>query len=401
MPLRGIPSHASSHIPTGSDILSNYNLKWSVIGTGTQSWLPNPPARCSFHVAGRYWVFYGDGANLGFRTSQDGITWSAFTAVRATTGYQFSVDWDGSNFHYVVRVGFPSSVLYYRMGRANAGGTITWLAAEQTVLTCDAAHGSGDIDIRVDTNGYPWIAYDYRTVATNNNVAMVTKSKTKNGTWTDENILFAAPYQFSASVFNPDLWCSLTTLTNGKMYVMGMPGIGATGEVNIKGRLWDGAAWQAEETVVTAGADVMASGHISPVAFGDDIHLIYGVYIVATPTIDAYHTKRTYGIGWSAPTAVRLRAATRQTVLSIDDFGTLYCFWLDEPTAGHVYYKKNVSGVWDVNPLDWFMELEAFNPSWSCSVSSKAYNGKIIFVYSTLVASPYNYKVAILSKVLN
>ncbi|KKM91072.1 hypothetical protein LCGC14_1232350, partial [marine sediment metagenome] len=204
----------------------------STIDTTTTVWaFGGAGQRYAFYAVGRFWVFYSDGTNFVWRTSTDGAAWSGATTVRTSSaGYKASVAFDGTYVHYVHRESSSSSIITYRMGLSNSNGTITWQAAEQTVISMDAAHRSNDPVIAIDSNGYPWIVYDYQTMATTNAVAYVTKSKTKNGTWTDEDILFTAPYQFSASTFEkaaaPHLWGAVVPLSGGEVYVMAQPGGG-------------------------------------------------------------------------------------------------------------------------------------------------------------------------------
>lgn len=380
----------------------------NLVGTSTASngWVVgNPYQRYTFFAVGRYWCFYTSGANMGWKTSIDGILWTAFTNIRAATrGYHFCFAFDGTNFHYCYSLSDYGAAMYYRMGTANADGTITWLAAEQTALAVDANHRVNDPSISIDSNGYPWIAYGYTTTVTFDAVAYVHKSKTKNGTWTDENVLFASPYQFSASTFNagnpnPVPWCFAVPLTSGKMYAIattdGNNTVGGA-EKNTKGRLWDSAAWAAEETCVTS--NTIGSADICAVNSGDDVHLTIAIFTTYPTDLTLYHYKRTYGVGWGAGAVVRVHPTNqlKHAVLSIDNVGTLYCFWGDEPVAKHFYYKRCVAGVWDINPTDWFTETDAITVGVSPVVSSQVYNGVIILASATLVASPYNYKMATL-----
>lgn len=527
----------------------------NLVGTSTAAggWVVGAPyQRFSFFAVTKYWCFYTNGGDMGWRTSADGIVWSAFTAIRAASpGYWFSVAFDGVNFHYVYTNTDWDGDLYYRMGTANSDGTIAWLAAEQLVLNIDANHLATDPSIAVDSNGYPWIGYGFcGPNPVYDTYAYVAKSKTKNGTWTHENVLFASPYQFSASMFTlgtyPSAWCSVIPLTSGKMYAAvqtngptaGMSGFtgpitvaimflagwsgikligaddgvidGSVGggnyllnkfiavatdtctnvrvkcsgvghvkvavyadndgypgarlakqdastvvvlgwntialeascdltngvpywlavisdnaivgydltaglnyyykaeiyatftfpdpaasgiaERNMKGRLWDGGAWGAEETCVTS--DYIAAASISAVPSGDDVHVTYGIWNPSPTNIDHYHAKRTYGVGWGAPALVRARVATvMQACLSISNAGILYHFWQNEPVAKHGYYKKYIGGAWDAAPTDWFTEADALTLTGELGVvSNKSYNRVIIFSTPTLNASPYNYK---------
>jgi len=106
------------------------------LNTSTSSTATHMPhQRASFYGAGRHWVFYTDGINFGYRSSVDGKTWSAFTAIRgATIGRLFSVWYDGTYVHYVIAPEGVRAYTYYRRGVPNADGSITWSAPEQSAI---------------------------------------------------------------------------------------------------------------------------------------------------------------------------------------------------------------------------------------------------------------------------
>jgi hypothetical protein len=358
----------------------------SVMGTSTTSWPTGAPyQRFSYYANTKYWCFYTDGTNMGWRTSSNASTWSAFTTIRACdAGYQFSVAFDGTHFHYVYSNTASDGDIFYRMGTANNDGSITWLAVEQTVLSVDATHGVTDPSIAVDSNGYPWIAYGYwqTTAPVYDTYAYVCTSTTKNGLFTTPGV-----YQFSSATFNigtsPSAWCAIAPLASGKMYfivqtdgTLALPGY----EKNMKGRLYN-AGWGAEETPVTSS--VIGAASVSIVPQGDDVHISYAAS-------DNAYVKRTYSTGlWSSPVSIGGGLST----LTIDNAGTLLDFWINNPTTNHIYYKKCTNGVWDTNATDW---LTSAVIAQSLVVSNNEYNGFIIINNPTLIASPYDYNIHLL-----
>jgi hypothetical protein len=371
------------------------------IGTTTAHWSTGwPGQRYTFFANGLYWVWYSDGKDMVFTTSANGVDWSSATRVRACkAGYQFSVAFDGTYFHYVFT---PTELdayngIYYRMGLANSDGTITWQVTEQKAWDIDSHHLCTDPTIAVDSNGYPWIAtgYSQYAVALFDTYGYVLKSSTKNGTWTNETTLFTSPYQFSTARYNtyphlPSAWAFVVPLTKGKVYV----GIQTNGnyvtsgaEKNMKGRLWDGSVWGSEETPVTS--DYIGSACVSTVAIGDNIHMTYG-------TADThYYVNRIYGSNWSSPISVV--SYKGQGCLSVDNTGVLYFFWEDSPSANHVYYKRCINGTWDASATDWFTSSETlFENSAHPICSDKAYKNNIIFLYPTKTSSNYNMHVAVI-----
>jgi len=80
--------------------------------------------RKGFYAAGRFWAFYSDGTNAGWKTSADGTTWTgAFTSIAACIyGTHFSVWFDGTYVHYAR---YKTNDLFYRRGTPVDDGTIT------------------------------------------------------------------------------------------------------------------------------------------------------------------------------------------------------------------------------------------------------------------------------------
>ncbi len=376
-----------------------------VVGASTagDSWTQGAPyQRYTFFAATRYWCFYSDGTSMGFVSSPDGVKWNTFTAIRASSlGPNFSVVFDGTYIHYVYSpVWTIGGDVYYRMGQPNSDGTITWLQAEQTVKEITGTQYTSDPHIIVDSNGYPWVSHGVREAGKAH--AWLAKSSTKNGVWTNEATLFTSPYQFSDSVFictsNPKVWCMLTALDGGMVYAIAQTdGFYSVdpGEKNTKGRLWNGSSWEAEETVVVSDAVVSASHSV--VAYGNDVHLIYSLrHADPSPSLlDTYYIRRSASTGWETPVLIEAAGIdagrARQSLLSVDDDGTLYCFWTNWPSANHAYYKKCIAGIWDIDATDWIAEPSALR-HWSLNVSDKPYNGVIIF---TTIASSSPYSVLV------
>lgn len=144
-----------------------------------------PYQRNIFYSNGLWWCFYCDGADMVYRTSSDdGATWSSATTVAALPdgiGANFDITYDGTYIHYVRNTTAVQDGLAYRRGTPQSNGTISWSAAEQTVL--DSTEDARDPNIVVDSNGYPWISYSDYDVAGPKDPTVITSS-TNDGTWT-------------------------------------------------------------------------------------------------------------------------------------------------------------------------------------------------------------------------
>ena len=283
----------------------------------------NTKQRHSFYVNGLYWVFYEDGNNLDYRTSSDSATWSAAITIRTVEdGSDFGVYLDGSNIHYAAKSN-ADNYIKYRQGVANSNGTITWIAAEGNVVDIGGVSTNCYPSIAVDTNGLPWIAY---YTAAN---PMVTKSTVGNGTWLTDSPDF--PYSLGAgAVWNP----LIVPLTNGRMFVAYK--YGAAGGDVIKAKRWTGVAWGAErETIAVAAATI---GKFQMVAQDDDVHIVS----LEVTSHNIIYAKYEYSTNSFVDEETLYDGSTLATfpIITKTNYNDLYVFWVNDPTADHVYYIK-------------------------------------------------------------
>ena len=120
--------------------------------------------RRNWRAVGRIWLWYWDGTNIVYQSRPaGGGSWTSPEAVRVCDDrLNFATWFDGTYFHYAYSQGLqgtPSSIVYYRRGLANADGTITWSAAEQTVQAHNSSWRRRRLSICVDDGGYPWIVW--------------------------------------------------------------------------------------------------------------------------------------------------------------------------------------------------------------------------------------------------
>jgi hypothetical protein len=313
-----------------------------------------------FYAHGKYWVFYPE-AEIKFRTSIDGVTWSAATVVctGGPDGGVFSTWYDGTYVHYVRSTGIPTESLLYRRGRPNPDGTITWSTPdEQTVIEVspdlNALH---EPFVTVDSAGYPWIGYRWGTDG--DRWPNCTKSSLNNGTWqTDTNF----PYQLSP-LSRANWAVSIVPLTQQKVYAVYLS-IGYLEPLGaVRGRLWNGTDFEPEELIAPATISGRTRFAHSVVARENDVYLTF--LNISTPNQILFYN-RTYSSGWSPQETVQSDVpSTSFPVLSINSSTTdFYCFWADNDT---IYYKKRVNGYWDADATAWLNELNMREDSLSCS----------------------------------
>jgi len=354
----------------------------STVGTSTTDQATTAAfQRKTFYANGRYWVFYSDGAKMMFRTSTDGSSWTAATQVRSAcdSGQDFSVWVDGMKIHYAYAEGYTDShIIYYRKGTLNSDGTITWSAAEQTAEN-GGPYSRGRPKVAVDSDGYPWIIFEKGT-ASGNTVA-VTKSSTKDGTWTTDS---GFPHSLRSAAAYTSFRGALVPLTNGKMY--------ATYTKNgnkIKGQLWNGSAWGTEETATSS--TIYKGWAMSMTSSGDDVYLAF-----LSTSYNVIYVNRTSG-SWGSEATIK-SSATSSSYPSISaDGGDVYVFWAGSPSADHIYYRKHSGGSWG-SEVDWIDEsTDGLTRNDALSAYETSYGGKIGLTYLTGSASPYNVRFAYLS----
>ncbi len=132
--------------------------------------------RKSFFGYGRYWVFYGDGYNVYFKSSVDNSTWTTATNLfAASTGNATSIWFDGTYVHYIR--GSITVNVCYRRGLPATDGTITW-GAEDDIESFGAIRNT----ICLDSDGYPCVTYTRYSTGR----MYLSRSSTKDGTWTTD-----------------------------------------------------------------------------------------------------------------------------------------------------------------------------------------------------------------------
>jgi hypothetical protein len=348
----------------------------SVVGQSTSDYaIAYPYQRKCFYANGRYWVFYSDGANLVYKTSTDGVSWTAAATIRScSTGQHFSVWFDGTYMHYVVGGGTS----YYRRGLPNSNGTVTWSASEQTLPVSTYSPC-----IAVDSNGYVWVAY------MSGNYPWVTRSGNNDGTWGTTPSGF--PYKLSTT--SSAAWqVAVVPLTGGKVLVLYISGSGYA----VTARRWDGSSWG---TAVSTTYAVKYYYAFSAVAAGDDVHLVYTKYSSTSPT-DLIYQKYVYASNsFTSAVAVDSISTDSCPVISRNPSNDdLYVFWAGYPTANHIYYKKYSGGSWG-SRVDWIDESATGMTNSFLTCFYNVYTNRIGVMYMTKTSSPYNVKFAFIKTV--
>jgi hypothetical protein len=262
------------------------------------------------------------------------VNWSDFTPFYTTSsdidaGPNFSVWFDGTYVHYAFVDPTAMENLYYRRGKPNPDGSITWSAGEQIAFS--NPYGVDIPMVAVDSGGYPVIGF------LSHDLPWVTKSARNDGVWETAG---GFPYQLSTSA---SVRVAIAPLSNGKFYALYV----RSGIPQILGRLWDGG-FGSEELCTPYEVSV----RISATSDGDDVYL---AFIVPNARSRVLLAKRTYGIGWeSEDFDPMIELSPYVEITAIEGVGIVY-FWAYPTAEGkqYIYYKKRVGGTWDATPTLW------------------------------------------------
>ena len=191
---------------------------------------------------GNWWAFYLHNAT-GFTyasSSDNGSTWNAGVAIgEAVTslGYM-DFCFNSENVSYVNCDTAAGGAIYYRKGRLNEDGVITWYAAEQTIVAGSPGLSPYRAAIFEDTSGMPHVAWA-RSTST-----YLSTSTTNDGTWTEAGVSTIAVTQ---AEHLRGLWA--VPFSDGTYYVA--ISTVTDSAAGTKGYKWNGTAWGAVESPVT------------------------------------------------------------------------------------------------------------------------------------------------------
>lgn len=352
-----------STVSAGTDIIA------ATVGqTVSSGALDYPYQRGTFYASSRYWVFWWDDPDdyLVYSSSLNGVAWKSEAVVdNVEAGNLFSVCSDGTYLHYVKSdsVGDP---LVYRKGLCNADGTITWSVAQTAVPAGDYIIEAPTICVTSDNK--PVVGYARRWRPGSSYRPYVSMSSTTDGTWTT---LAGFPYELTTD--NKSFWgTAVVPRPNGDVSA-----VYSEDEV-IRTRLYNAgaASWGAEASVIDATPHNI---NFSAVVTSDNIlHVVY-----EDADIDiAYAHYHSGGIDWEATEKIFVGSLLEiSPVLSGTDDDDLYCYWLGDPTSEHIYYKKQVGGVWDVAASDWFIDSGSFDETLISCAYEQAPTGYVPVVW--------------------
>lgn len=224
-----------------------------------------PKQHQTFNASNKHWVWYEDSGNFLFSSSTDGSTWNDPTnldsSVTASVSAYLDVELEEAtdDVHFIYLNG--SSETFYRKGNLETDGSITWYASRQQV----ADSALYDPSLAVDSNGVPWFSYYNSSTGYPN----VVRSDYGNGTWSTTS---GYPLELASRTHHSP---ALVSLSSGQLYcVYGRAWLNDDPEI-MYGRLYNGTAWESEETVSASYLSTTSAQNYDVVSNGDDVHLCF------------------------------------------------------------------------------------------------------------------------------
>lgn len=282
--------------------------------------------RKAFYAAGRYWLFFSNSSNIGYKSSADNITWENWVPLGiATSGNRISIYWDGTYIHYARTQGINPA--WYRRGIPQSDGNINWESAERIASPLEAGISKGYPTIAQDSSGYPWIAFSRG----NTDCTRVVRATSQDGsTWGSDTALDPQ------STFDTP---TILALLNNKMYCIWV----YYGNRTLRGKFYDGTSWDTSPTSITSSS-ITNYGMYAALVLNDTIYLVYS----NLSTSNVYVQTWTESQGWSDPVLLEDSYRGGDTIPTISRHNDqIYVFWL---FGGSIYYRV-YTGSWQPRQL--------------------------------------------------
>lgn len=267
------------------------------------------PQRRIIYGSGLFWLFYYDAsARLVYRTSPDGVTWSAPT-VYSSSFVTYSIFNKASTIHITYTGEQATKPLYYRQGTLNTNGTITW--GTEIAITVSATNHYESPVVVLDSNSIPWVAYHYYTGPGTGGIYVVQATDATGATWGTLTLIesgYGAPP-------------GLVALSSGQMYIIYLLSA-------LRGAYYNGSSWGSPITI-----DANGNNH-SELVISDVIYLLYSAGLANA----VYFNTWTVSGGWGTPFSVD--TASNGTVSLGRDYSKLYAYWQRPTSVPYVLYQR-------------------------------------------------------------
>lgn len=397
----GLNPHYDNRTSTLSyPVRGTFSVDPAVIGTSTSSGAIDFGYQHKELCFGssRYWLFYYDGTNYGFRSSLDGITWSSETTL-ATAGVVFtevaSFACSGTTIYYAIPASnnADSRIVYYRYGTLNSDGTIAWSLPESSMnLAYNAYYGSS---VTIDSEGDLWMAASSCSPSgTPSCAAGLTFylevwecTNPSNCSWS--SVGWPIPSD-NAGQFWPDI----LSIGNGQVAVIyATPNINsATGKLAVRAYLgnnaWTGLS-QAGEACTSIGCGMYPNYGMGVATIGSTVEIATAALGSPSGNHPDYLTYTTSNglSAVSSPDGTSNNDCTNGCSISSDGSSNLV-FWMASSTAITYMTSSNSGSTWGSKTT-----LESATIT-SSRIAAGFGNGHALVAYVNGTASPYDLRFA-------
>lgn len=329
-----------------------------------------------FRANGSDFVFYRNDNNyLSYRSSIDnGATWGDEKPTQEQSGSPVLAFCNGDYIGWWVGV---STTQYYRLGRANSDGSISWLADKQSFTLSNAIQ----THFFIDSGGYMW--YTYKNSGSNIQYAL--KSSVRNGSF----INAWAAQAISGSYSSSDM--AFTEKANGDIVFF------SNDNINVKYRVYFGSNDSFSAAVSITGGTDCAYAYAGMLTCSSYQNTVYFAYVNETgAAYNNYYIKcGSLNSTWhQSPLTVRsidLGRSNSNIGLVCAQDGGVFLFFSNKPSKFFGYYKF-MSNVWDTNYTIIYTETEDFPSFRYVSVAPYVVDGYASISWESKTSSRYNIK---------
>jgi hypothetical protein len=237
---------------------------------------PSRPLRDGFWDGSHYWVFlhsvnlqYDPSHPVDYYVSADGVAWARSGTLQPHGFHDsahFSVWYEpgGSRVWAAYYVRMPDRTLIQVKVGTISGTQISWGPASTALSQWRTDFPT----ITRDSNGYCWVLGRHSSRGAG--LRTVRSTTPDCDAWGRE--MTPVPHQMWPDSVNSGGY--IVPLTNGKVYLV-YKYLNSDETQGLRGKLWDGSAWKAEEIVDPCVARDIYHQGLSVVATGDRVHVAY------------------------------------------------------------------------------------------------------------------------------
>lgn len=377
-----------------------------------------------FYVSstGLYWAFYSNGASIVYRTSPDGISWSAATTLTSSVtsisntaeGYDFSAWVSGSSLYYIA-TGYDlgDDDFRFNSGTLNApaagsiAGTIT-LNTEVSVATADPVYSFGTIVVSSATTPVAWVSIEEKASATSDaliylmdcSLTTATQCNTATNWATSTHYTMANDHDYPNELVPLSASGELVLIYDDSQGIFTTADKFETGALDIQ--TYSGTAWTTTAVTIPTTPDYDLS-RASAVAIGSIVYFAgYADTATGDTTGEIYFWALTYPNTVTTPVALVTSAANWDVGVSQNGTSTSVAdITIAYGSGSNVYWEFNPSVSTSTPGTGWSTAQTISTSETDVSGLQSTVSGTWGVIWSSGSASPFMLKFAFLANSLS